>query len=88
MSAIEDDYSIISFDVMSFTSEDIVTFSELMKYQHKPWLLYQRQDLSKRKLKFLANEWVNNLLKTEFKDDFDHLMRVTSERRLMQHNDK
>ena len=81
-SSIDDDYSIISsFSVMSFASEDLVTFSELMKYQHKPWLLYKRQDISKRKLRQLANEWVNHLLQTEFKDDFDRLMYIEKDRR-------
>ncbi len=77
MAAIEDDYSFISsIDVMSLTSEQELTFSELMRKAHKPLSLYQENQYSKRKLKVMANRWIDDLLKGEFATDFDHRMRT------------
>ena len=69
--SIEDDYSFISsVDIISLTSEEELTFTELMKKAHKPLQLYHESQYSKRKLKLMANKWIDDLLKGEFSDDY------------------
>ena len=75
MTTIEDDYSFIDIDIISLGDEEL-TFAELMKKAHKPLQLYQENQYSKRKLKLMANKWIDEMLKGEFLNDYEMNMKL------------